>query len=129
MAPAQAPATPVAAPSTEPRVGVCPPCSITDEEALAAFKQVSLLEVRSSVRLSADPPSPPRPGLRSGRGAPRNPPRRPQGIIPALETSHAFAYLEKLCPTLKAGTRVVLNCSGRGDKDVNTAAKAMGMDI
>jgi tryptophan synthase beta chain len=52
-----------------------------------------------------------------------------EGIIPALETSHAFAYLEKLCPTLPAGTKVVLNCSGRGDKDVNTAAKAMGLDI
>ena len=44
-----------------------------------------------------------------------------EGIIPALETSHAFAYLEKLCPQLEDGTNVVLNCSGRGDKDVNTA--------
>lgn len=46
---------------------------------------------------------------------------RLEGIIPALETSHALAYLEKLCPTLPEGTKVVLNCSGRGDKDVNTA--------
>ncbi|KAH7435676.1 hypothetical protein KP509_06G074900 [Ceratopteris richardii] len=46
-----------------------------------------------------------------------------EGIIPALETSHALAYLEKLCPTLKPGTRVVVNCSGRGDKDVHTAIK------
>ena len=46
-----------------------------------------------------------------------------EGIIPALETSHALAYLEKLCPTLADGTTVVLNCSGRGDKDVNTAMK------
>ena len=46
---------------------------------------------------------------------------RLEGIIPALETSHALAYLEKLCPTLPDGTKVVLNCSGRGDKDVNTA--------
>ncbi|XP_042060890.1 tryptophan synthase beta chain 1-like [Salvia splendens] len=61
--------------------------SITDEEALEAFKRLSRLE----------------------------------GIIPALETSHALAYLEKLCPTLPDGTKVVLNCSGRGDKDVNTA--------
>ena len=45
---------------------------------------------------------------------------RLEGIIPALETSHAFAYLEKLCPTLKDGTKVVINLSGRGDKDVNT---------
>jgi len=43
-----------------------------------------------------------------------------EGIIPALETSHALAFLEKLCPTLADGTRVVLNCSGRGDKDVNS---------
>jgi len=43
-----------------------------------------------------------------------------EGIIPALETSHALAYLETLCPTLADGTRVVLNCSGRGDKDVNS---------
>lgn len=48
---------------------------------------------------------------------------RLEGIIPALETSHALAYLEKLCPTLPNGTKVVLNCSGRGDKDVNTAIK------
>ncbi len=48
---------------------------------------------------------------------------RLEGIIPALETSHALAYLWKLCPGLPNGTKVVLNCSGRGDKDVNTAAK------
>ena len=50
-----------------------------------------------------------------------------EGIIPALETSHAIAHLEVLCPTLKDGTSVVINCSGRGDKDVNTAIKALGM--
>ena len=49
--------------------------------------------------------------------------RRLEGIIPALETSHALAYLSKLVPTLKAGTRIVINCSGRGDKDVNNAMK------
>jgi len=43
---------------------------------------------------------------------------RVEGIIPALETSHAFAYLEKLCPTLEGSPKIVLNCSGRGDKDV-----------
>ncbi|CAN4102727.1 unnamed protein product [Withania somnifera] len=48
---------------------------------------------------------------------------RLEGIIPALETSHALAYLEKLCPTLPNGTKVVLNCNGRGDKDVQTAIK------
>ncbi|CAI0460629.1 unnamed protein product, partial [Linum tenue] len=48
---------------------------------------------------------------------------RLEGIIPALETSHALAYIEKLCPTLPDKTKVVLNCSGRGDKDVQTAIK------
>ena len=48
---------------------------------------------------------------------------RLEGIIPALETSHALAYLDKLCPTLTKDTRIVLNCSGRGDKDVTSAAK------
>ncbi|XP_068668603.1 tryptophan synthase beta chain 1-like isoform X2 [Aristolochia californica] len=43
-----------------------------------------------------------------------------EGIIPALETSHALAYLEKLCPTLSHGSRLVVNCSGRGDKDAVT---------
>ena len=47
---------------------------------------------------------------------------RLEGIIPALETSHAFAHLDALCPTLPDGARVVINLSGRGDKDVNTAA-------
>ncbi|MGQ9865270.1 MAG: tryptophan synthase subunit beta [Pseudanabaenaceae cyanobacterium] len=44
-----------------------------------------------------------------------------EGIIPALETAHAFAYLKTLCPTLPEHHRTVINCSGRGDKDVNTA--------
>lgn len=52
---------------------------------------------------------------------------RSEGIIPALETSHAFAYLEKLMPTLKKGQKLVINCSGRGDKDVNTAAKFLNI--
>ncbi|KAJ8761897.1 hypothetical protein K2173_005608 [Erythroxylum novogranatense] len=43
-----------------------------------------------------------------------------EGIFPALEASHAFAFLEKLCPTLPDGTKVVVNCSGRGDKDAET---------
>lgn len=46
-----------------------------------------------------------------------------EGIIPALETAHAFAYLETLCPQLADGATVVINCSGRGDKDVQTAAR------
>lgn len=50
-----------------------------------------------------------------------------EGIIPALETSHAIAHLDKLCPNVPAGTRIVINCSGRGDKDVNNAAKYINL--
>ncbi|WP_375473377.1 tryptophan synthase subunit beta [uncultured Nostoc sp.] len=46
-----------------------------------------------------------------------------EGIIPALETAHAIAYLETLCPQLIRSPRIVINCSGRGDKDVQTVAK------
>ena len=63
--------------------------SVTDEDAVKAFRFVSELE----------------------------------GIIPALETSHAFAYLETLCPQLEGSPRIVINSSGRGDKDVQTVAK------
>ena len=48
-----------------------------------------------------------------------------EGIIPALETAHAFAWLEKLCPSLKKDSEIVINCSGRGDKDVNTVSSRM----
>ncbi|BAY93122.1 MULTISPECIES: tryptophan synthase subunit beta [unclassified Tolypothrix] len=48
---------------------------------------------------------------------------RLEGIIPALETSHAIAYLETLCPQLTGSPRIIINCSGRGDKDVQTVAK------
>ena len=60
--------------------------SVTDGQALAAFRQLSQLE----------------------------------GIIPALETAHAIAYLEVLCPQLSGSPKIVINCSGRGDKDVQT---------
>ncbi|MGF1535377.1 MAG: tryptophan synthase subunit beta [Elainellaceae cyanobacterium] len=63
--------------------------SVTDQQAVKAFQQVSQLE----------------------------------GIIPALETAHAFAYLDTLCPTLEGTPRIVINSSGRGDKDVQTVAK------
>jgi tryptophan synthase beta chain len=46
-----------------------------------------------------------------------------EGIIPALETAHAIAYLETLCPQLSGSPRLIINCSGRGDKDVQTVAK------
>ncbi len=45
-----------------------------------------------------------------------------EGIIPALETAHAFAWLEKLCPSINVDSEIVINCSGRGDKDVNTVS-------
>eukprot|EP00171_Calliarthron_tuberculosum_P020348 IDg20348t1 len=60
--------------------------SVTDDEALDAFKMVS----------------------------------RQEGIIPALETAHAFAYLDTLCPTLDGSPNIVVNLSGRGDKDVTS---------
>ena len=63
--------------------------SVTDKDALAGFKRLSMLE----------------------------------GIIPALETAHAIAYLETLCPQLAGNPKIVINCSGRGDKDVQTVAK------
>ena len=68
--------------------------SVTDQEAIAAFRLLSELE----------------------------------GIIPALETSHAIAYLETLCPQLSGSPRIVINCSGRGDKDVQTVAKLINLD-
>jgi tryptophan synthase beta chain len=46
-----------------------------------------------------------------------------EGIIPALETAHAFAYLEKLMPITATDEIVVINCSGRGDKDMGTISK------
>lgn len=46
-----------------------------------------------------------------------------EGIIPALETAHAIAYLDTLCPQLEGSPRIIINCSGRGDKDVQTVAK------
>ncbi|EOA2509623.1 tryptophan synthase subunit beta [Campylobacter upsaliensis] len=41
-----------------------------------------------------------------------------EGIIPAIESSHALAFLEKLCPTLKKKSVIIVNLSGRGDKDM-----------
>ena len=51
-----------------------------------------------------------------------------EGIIPALETAHAIAYLEMLCPQLTGSPRIVINCSGRGDKDVQTVAKFINLE-
>jgi tryptophan synthase beta chain len=49
-----------------------------------------------------------------------------EGIIPALEPAHALAYVERLAPTLGKDKIIVINLSGRGDKDVQVVAEAMG---
>jgi tryptophan synthase beta chain len=49
-----------------------------------------------------------------------------EGIIPALESSHAVAYAMKLAPRLRPDEIVLINLSGRGDKDLETVAKALG---
>lgn len=51
---------------------------------------------------------------------------RTEGIIPAIETAHALAGIAQLMPTLKPGSKVLVNLSGRGDKDMETAAKYFG---
>jgi tryptophan synthase beta chain len=50
-----------------------------------------------------------------------------EGIIPALESAHAVAHLARIAPTLGRAGSVILNLSGRGDKDVEVAAAALGM--
>ena len=52
---------------------------------------------------------------------------RTEGIIPAIETAHALAGIAQLMPTLKPGGKVLVNLSGRGDKDMETAAKYFGL--
>jgi tryptophan synthase beta chain len=67
--------------------------SVTDTEALEAFRLLSQLE----------------------------------GIIPALETSHAIAHLKQLAPKMGKDAVIVVNLSGRGDKDCQEAARLMGV--
>jgi tryptophan synthase beta chain len=50
-----------------------------------------------------------------------------EGIMPALESSHAIAHLVKLAPTLSKNKTIVVCLSGRGDKDIHTVAEAMGI--
>ena len=69
--------------------------SVTDEEALAAFRRVTLLE----------------------------------GIIPALESSHALAYAEGLARRMQTDEFIVVNLSGRGDKDIQTVADIDGITL
>jgi len=52
-----------------------------------------------------------------------------EGIIPALESSHAVAHAKKLAPTMKKDQIILVNLSGRGDKDINTVAKAAGLTL
>jgi tryptophan synthase beta chain len=52
-----------------------------------------------------------------------------EGIIPALESSHALAYAAKLAPTLPKDQLILVNLSGRGDKDMHTVAERMGLDF
>ena len=54
---------------------------------------------------------------------------RTEGIIPALEPSHAIAHIQKMAPDLAADQTVLLLLSGRGDKDLDTVAKARGVKI
>jgi tryptophan synthase beta chain len=68
---------------------------VTDEEALEAFHQLTLLE----------------------------------GIMPALESSHALAYGFKLASGMRPDQKVLINLSGRGDKDIQTVADIVGLSL
>jgi tryptophan synthase beta chain len=52
-----------------------------------------------------------------------------EGIIPALESAHAVAYAAKIAPTLPKDTNLLVNLSGRGDKDMQTVAGKMGIKL
>ncbi|MDD5579006.1 MAG: tryptophan synthase subunit beta [Methylobacter sp.] len=52
-----------------------------------------------------------------------------EGIIPALESSHAMAYAMKLAPTMKTDEIIIVNLSGRGDKDMHTMAQREGIEL
>ncbi|NPC56229.1 tryptophan synthase subunit beta [Caenimonas soli] len=54
---------------------------------------------------------------------------RTEGIIPALESSHAIAYAMKLAATMKPEQKILVNLSGRGDKDIGTVADLAGVDF
>ena len=54
---------------------------------------------------------------------------RAEGIIPALECAHAIAYVAKLAPTMDRDRIVLMNLSGRGDKDVATVARHQGVEL
>ena len=54
---------------------------------------------------------------------------RTEGIIPAVESAHAVAYALKLAPTMDKDKIIVINISGRGDKDVAAIARYRGVNI
>ncbi len=54
---------------------------------------------------------------------------RIEGIIPALESSHALAYAAKLAPTMAQDQTILVNLSGRGDKDIHTVATLEGIEV
>ncbi len=54
---------------------------------------------------------------------------RTEGIIPAIESAHAVAYALRLAPTLGQDKIMVINISGRGDKDVAAIARYKGEEI
>jgi tryptophan synthase beta chain len=54
---------------------------------------------------------------------------RVEGIIPALESSHALAYVKKLAPTMRPDQSIIVCLSGRGDKDLLTVAGIDGIEI
>jgi tryptophan synthase beta chain len=54
---------------------------------------------------------------------------RMEGIIPALESSHAMAYTMKLAPKMRKDETIIINLSGRGDKDMQTMAKREGIEL
>jgi tryptophan synthase beta chain len=52
-----------------------------------------------------------------------------EGIMPALESSHALAYATKLAPKMKKDEIIIVNLSGRGDKDIQTVATLEGITL
>ena len=52
-----------------------------------------------------------------------------EGILPALETAHAFAYLDELMPQMSKEQHIVINVSGRGDKDLNSVVEIEGIKL
>jgi tryptophan synthase beta chain len=54
---------------------------------------------------------------------------RIEGILPALESSHALAYATKLAPTMESSQNIIVNLSGRGDKDIHTVAEIEGVTV